>query len=320
MTIPIVFIHKGYSEYMEYSLRQAKASNPGSRIILLGNESNNRFDFVDHVDMDNYFSKAVEFAEIYRHLSTNPYQYELFCIQRWFILNKYMAENGMEKCFVCDTDVMIYSDIDEALKPFEKADLALVIQNQDYALSISLLPFKALEDFCSFITNLYNDKQAVEKLNIYYKNVIARKNLGGVSDMTLAANWLNQAAYKNVMTLIKDKNNSVFDNHIGLPFLEEDCSYKYKFGHKQIIWKKNFPYCFSIKHQRYMRFHILHFQGPAKYLMARYYNGNYFSARTYLDIKFLLSCFIAYIYITLKIRYRFAWLFRIIFKENDKHL
>lgn len=137
MSLPIVFIHKGYSDYMEYSLRQAKYSNPDSELILLGDEANDRFDFITHVNMKNYSSSANDFAKFYKHYSTNPYHYELFCIQRWFILNEYMNEKNIDKCFVCDTDVMIYSNIDKALEPFYNANIALIQHRGGDSLGIS---------------------------------------------------------------------------------------------------------------------------------------------------------------------------------------
>ena len=71
MPIPIVFIHRGYSDYMEYSLRQARAAVPdGTEIFLLGDRNNDRFDFVNHVDMEPHYretaGKGVRKTEIVR--------------------------------------------------------------------------------------------------------------------------------------------------------------------------------------------------------------------------------------------------------------
>ena len=83
MSFPIVFIHTGYSDYMEYSLRQAKHTNPDTEIILLGDDVNDRFPFVTHVNIKDYFNGASEFAKIYKHYSTNPYSYNSRVSSEW---------------------------------------------------------------------------------------------------------------------------------------------------------------------------------------------------------------------------------------------
>src|SRR5262249_30828755 len=65
--LPIVFVHRSDSEHLRYALAQAKTSNPNSAIYLLGDASNNRYDFAEHRDLRDYFAGADEFAKIYRH-------------------------------------------------------------------------------------------------------------------------------------------------------------------------------------------------------------------------------------------------------------
>src|SRR6476620_6985264 len=40
--IPIIFLHRSNSEYLKYTFAQAKAVNPKSDIVLLGDETNNQ--------------------------------------------------------------------------------------------------------------------------------------------------------------------------------------------------------------------------------------------------------------------------------------
>lgn len=114
------------------------------------------------------------------------------------------------------------------------------------------------------------------------------------------------------------KNNSTFDINIGVQHQEVLDNYKFKYGRKVVTWENNFPFCYSYKYNTKIRFHLLHFQGPAKYLMAHFYKGNNFSNKIFYDIKFFMLNILAYIYKTLRIRYRFAWIFKIIFKFNKK--
>src|SRR5262249_18826468 len=62
-SMPIVFIHQSNSEHLKYSLAQAHASNPRSTIILLGDSSNDVYDFVEHRPFVEYFQEATRFQK-----------------------------------------------------------------------------------------------------------------------------------------------------------------------------------------------------------------------------------------------------------------
>ena len=90
-SLPIIFIHRSNSAYLKYSLSQAQASNPRSTVILLGDPSNNCYDFVVHRQMHDFFQGATEFEKVYAHFSALPPSFELICFQRWFILKSFCA-------------------------------------------------------------------------------------------------------------------------------------------------------------------------------------------------------------------------------------
>jgi len=318
MSFPIVFIHTGYSDYMEYSLRQAKQTNPDAEIILLGDEANDRFPFVTHVNIKDYFKSASEFAKIYKHFSTNPYHYELFCIQRWFILKEYMEQNNIEEVFVCDTDVMIYSNIKDTLVPF-KNKIAILKQGEEYSFGISYILKCNISKFCNFIINSYTNKSDIIKFEEYYKGIIKNKKLGGISDMTFVENWLTSSCdNKDLLNMLNVINDSTFDDNIN-SFLQAGVdNYRFKRNRKSFIWRDKIPFCYNTTLKKDIRFHIIHCQGPSKYVMSKYYTGNNFQNKLKLDFKFSIGRIAAYWYKRLRIRYRFAWLFNIIFKLKSK--
>lgn len=316
MSVPIIFIHKGYNDYMEYSLRQAKHSNRDSKIMLIGDEANDKFDFIAHVNMKNHFTSANEFSKIYKHFSTNPYHYELFCIQRWFILRDYMKENSIKKCFVCDTDVLVYSNIEKALILFGDDRMALIKLGSTYSLGISFILLEKLTLFCNYIGDCYQDDNLLKRLEECYLTTKKKKLLGGVSDMSLATNWIKTLPQDTLGNLLEVRNTTTFDSHIGSPFQVPTDNYKFRLGRKVITWQHNQPYCYSYKYRENILFHLLHFQGPNKYLMAKFYTGKSFAGKLRLDIKFFFANFAAFWYNQLKIRYRFAWLFDLIFKSK----
>src|SRR4051812_47091545 len=59
--LPIVFMHYGNSNYLPFTIGQAKLMSMGSPIVLIGDPTNNVLPFVTHVDMNRYSRQAVEF-------------------------------------------------------------------------------------------------------------------------------------------------------------------------------------------------------------------------------------------------------------------
>ncbi len=309
MSLPIVFIHTGYSAYLEFSLRQAKHSSPDSEIILLGNEANDRFDFVRHVNMKDCFKSAAEFAKIYQHYSTNPHDYEMFCFQRWFILKDFMAQSKIDELMVCDSDMLVYCSADELYKKyFKNYALSVSIHSAQVASAeVSFWRLNVVNDFCSFMTSLYTKKRSLLRLKQFYENLRSKNILGGYCDMIAVHDYISQFDGKlsNTQTIIED---AACDSHISDPHAG-GYEYKLKYGKKKISWRNNFPYCHNKDLDKDIRFLLIHFQGPAKYLVASCYTGSAFKGMFSLKFKFFCLNIMAFWYQKLKIRSRFAFVF-----------
>lgn len=318
MNLPIVFIHRGYSSYLEFSLRQAKFMNADSEIILLGDASNNKFDFVTHVNIQDYFKQAEDFAKIYKHYSTNPYTYELFCFQRWFILSELMTSKAYKEVFVCDSDILLYSNVDELAKNyFNNYDFGASIHSEEISSAeVSFWRLEIVHDFCSFMIKSYSNELSLLKIREFYESLQAQKELGGYCDMSIIHDYIKQFTGKlaNIQHVIQD---AACDSNIGSP-IGGSCEYKFKYGKKKFLWKNNFPYCYNKDLGKNIKFLLIHFQGPAKYLMASYYTGPAFKGILALKFKFSWLNFMAFWYKTLNIRYRFAWLFNFIFNLTQR--
>ena len=317
--IPIVFIHTGYCSYLEYTLRQAKHTNPESEIILLGDDANDRFPFITHVNIKDFSSKASEFAKIYKHYSTNPYNYELFCFQRWFILEEYIKTNQQNLILVCDSDVLLYSNITDTYYNSynEKPDIIpIMAQNfKTISLGMSYLKTKYISSINLFINDIFQDKKALKKLKELWKKEIQNNTIGAISDMTIVKLFYE----KNKATLLfaslnQIRTNSAFDNNINTTHCFEQNEYKTKLGIKKITWKNNIPFCYNLLKKEYIKLNCLHMQGPAKYLIARFYTCEKFPDKLKLDFIFFFNNILAHLYKKLKIRYHFSWLFNIVFR------
>ncbi len=314
MSLPIVFIHKGYSSYLEFSLRQAKHACPNSEIILLGDSLNDRFDFVTHVDIGEHFKGAEAFASVYRHVSSNPHGYELFCFQRWFILEEFLRSSGRsQEAFVCDSDVLLYSDLDRiADLHFRGHDLCLsFLDDKVYSAATSYWKLPALASLCRFMEGFYKDSARTSAIEELWKERWAQGRLGGYCDMSIITDFCKSEPQLKLSNLVDVFEGSTFDNQVNTPD-GYGCSYLFKRGAKVFSWRDGVPYCRSLKDGCEIRFHSIHFQGPAKFKTSGFYGGPDFPGRRLLALKFMLLNFMAFWYGALKIRYRFAFLFKLI--------
>src|SRR5215510_13491628 len=110
-SLPIIFIHRSNSEHLKYSLAQAHQSNPNSTIFLLGDSSNDVYDFVEHRPFVEYFQEAAHFQKLYKHYSIYFIDFELICFQRWSFLREFLIAHSLSQCLYLDSDTMLSADI-----------------------------------------------------------------------------------------------------------------------------------------------------------------------------------------------------------------
>jgi len=272
----IVLIHKGMFNYLLTSLQQAHFSNPNSRIILLGDESNKKtFNFVEHYNISDYFKTAEEFVKIYKNLSFNNKSFELFCIQRWFILNDFLHKHNIEKCLHIDSDILLYSD-------FSKED-EYVSKIQPYDMTLSgcsphcmfINNTEAISKFCEFVTDKYKDENLIQEISeIYLKKQTYRTwdlSANPVSDMF----WFNlfeKGSYVKIFSTVTDFSSPLVNNNIDTCNLPSRYN---TFGHLlNVLFNNKTPYLYDLVDNKIVRLHNLHCQGSAKRLMSKYATFN----------------------------------------------
>ena len=292
MAIPIVFIHRGYSDYMEYSLRQARAASPdGTEIFLLGDKANDRFDFVKHVDVTAYRKIAEEFLGIYRHFSTNSYDYESFCIIRWLYLLKVMQEKDIDRCLVLDTDILLFSYPDNMLRRLEEGSYEIGAMyyryRGGYSLAGAIITRRWLAGFVDFCLRVYRDKDLLSAI---------RQKYFPITDMGLADEFIKHSG-TNVMNLLGVWDGESVDSGINCASQEYENEYKLSiFNQKAVVWKEGCPFCFNVRERKQVRMLLLHYQGFAKYRMAYDYRGPAFHGKFRLDCKFFFANIAAWLY------------------------
>ncbi|HXF74705.1 MAG TPA: hypothetical protein VNN13_01325, partial [Methylomirabilota bacterium] len=214
--LPIVFIHRSASHYLSYTFAQARKSNPASPIYLLGDSSNTGYELVQHCSMFDYFKQAAEFRQVYKHYSTNSFDYELINFQRWFVLREFLIANDLPRCLYLDSDTMLYADVTEEAKKFQHFDFTLSQMMSGCTFFLNRLD--ALTDFCSFLMDIYSGKA-----KYYYDKMIAHYTVrkmnrlaGGVCDMT-AFQLYHELHFGEIGEVAQIIDGSVYDPAITTP-------------------------------------------------------------------------------------------------------
>ena len=275
--IPIVIAHRlGVKEidqgYLAFAIKQAQEYNP--RVILIGDNSNIYIP-VEHHHFTKYFQEAESFAPHYRHMSSNRAPFQLWDIQRHFIYKAFMQDQGYEKIFTCDSDVMIYSDLARAEGTLGDYDLALSITETQWkyrwaaSAHVSYWTLDALVGFCEFIQRAYTTPALLHKLEEKWAWHQETNTPGGICDMTLL--WLFSRD-KNVVNLAQVRDETTFDDNINASENYHPDEYRMKAGRKEITWRNNQPYGWNLKLNKLIRFRTLHCQSdPTKALIQHYY-------------------------------------------------
>lgn len=270
MEIPIILVHTGDIFYLEPVLRQARTFNPDSHIYLISDASTIHYDYVEHVDISEYSALADKFKEVYVHMSINPYHYELFCFQRWFVILDFVEKNNIEHFLCMDSDVMLYCNVDEIFGKWTDYDMTMCLfEGPQY----SLFSKNSLKKFCDYIYTHYSEEarfEEVKKWNLTH---------GGVSDMRFFT-YYSQCPNVSVFNTGQVLDGSCFDFNMKIPQ-----GFEMQGRIKKIYWQDGLPYGKKADTGEFIRFNALHFQGGVKHKLNRYiYRDLPFSKRIWKNI------------------------------------
>jgi len=261
---PIIFIHKSNSHYLPYSLYQIRASNPKNPIYFIGDKSNSGFsDLVQHHLITDYSHLADAFAPNYKHYSENGFDYEIFCILRWFILLEFMQKHKIERCLYIDSDILYFADAATEQVLTEPYGLTIITKSPhtNYINSIG-----ALEKICEFITTCYTTEDGLKLiLEMYEEHLSIHGKVGGIEDMNFFLQYkkfypdrvldLNQIIEKRTYDITIDTPNNYETEANGL---------------KKVTFINNQPYIKYLPTGESIRYVTLHFQGRSKEHIAKY--------------------------------------------------
>jgi hypothetical protein len=253
----------------------------------LGDKSNEyykdtyKFELLDN--LENPYSK--KFAGLYEHMSTNNYRFELMCIDRWFVLLEYMVREHVDYLVHLDSDVMVYSNLDETVTSYLSGHLMCYhIIEQEYSAmrwvagaGFSFWTRKGLKLFCDYILDQYTT--GIEELRTKWKWHLETGKRGGICDMNLLYLFYlkNKDSIKNLGP-VSDDESYCFDQNLASGGNYYQDEYRIKrtvFGDyiKKITFIKKQPYGYNLRLNKQVAFYSLHCQGKFKILMYGYYSG-----------------------------------------------
>lgn len=288
MEYPFVIIHRGYSAYLKWAIKQA--SIVSDKVVLIGNEENERLKHIVRYQPMTGFSDPLyaEFLKVYEHMSTNDYKFELICFERWFLLLDYMNRESLEIVVHLDSDVMIFNDLHEIVQSFGENTLAAYhIPRQTYSEKrwiavphTSVWSREGLRQFCLFIVETYkNNKSELQTKWTFHGSDSKR---GGISDMALLYLFYikNEKDIINLAECRKNLNGQGYCLDLNINSSENFNQHEFAldtspflFKIKKLNYRNGVITALNFYLEKTVIFESLHCQGKAKILMFLYYRG-----------------------------------------------
>jgi hypothetical protein len=253
--LPIVFIHRGASRYLAGSITQARQSNPDAQIFVLGDQHNAGFRLARHINAADFDGAAARFRAVYHHRSTHEVDYELFCFERWFLLQSFLQAQALDACLYLDSDVLLYSDATAQARRFADFDLT---PSHESPHCMFINRKAGLDSFCAFLMECYESPELFGRLESHYRKLQSENRPGGVCDMTVFG-LFGALGRGRVVDLYSIRDGGAFDHAMG-----DANGFETENGIKKVRWHDGLPHCLYQPDGQLVRFHTLHFQGSAK--------------------------------------------------------
>lgn len=256
MSPPLIFFHSSFDPYLAFTLWQARCSNPGSPIWLIGDDTNDLSAMgVRHFRFADYAQKRDEFVKLYRHFSGHQMENERLCFERWFYLEAVLKETGTEEFFAMDSDVFLLIDL-ESLPVFRRKDFDIA-GGPPWGFG-RFVRRGLISEFCDYTLERYRDPAQLADWERRYKageDFNPPEGIYNVCDMAL---W---------RMFIRDRNLKIldlrepWDGLVVCGGFSSAAGFRMRGKFKEIARENDGYYGFHEKSGAKIRFVLLHFQG-----------------------------------------------------------
>jgi hypothetical protein len=282
---PIIFCHYGNSNYLEYTLKAAKINNPKKEIYLLGDISNlsiaNKIG-ISHILFNKYdkTETILDFNKKFRFIAGNSHgrsEWTKFVFLRWFYINEFILQNGIDSFWHFDSDNIIAVDLSVKEIFFKKYD------NTEQCGGICLNGFISSSSitqlYIKHILDLFSDE---EYLGIQKKKCLNNENFA-FTEMA-AYNSFKKLHKLNSIRLNNLEYDDTFDDCIAMSDGMEQTIEKFNNYHIKEIYfnKKNELFFRMINSDRFIKVNSINHSWMPFYVISQLF---YLSLRK--KIKFL---------------------------------
>lgn len=258
------------------------AEQAGNYVVLLGSECNKDF-CSNWYDAEKFTGTGYEgFADLYVHMSSNPYKFEILCFRRYFFLYKYMTMNNIDCAVMLDSDVLCYvccssEKFIEAVKD-KSVSVSSFRENGGWSgracgPQFLFIRREALKGFIDFCIDTYKNHLDDLKED-YHKRFELTGNPGGICDMTLLAMYADTLTPSEVLNWT-EQEGFMIDHNVNISRGEKLGQYRMDklLGIKAMRMKDNVPYFYDMDKSKWVQVDAVHFQGGAKKYMRDVFYG-----------------------------------------------
>lgn len=276
---PVVFFHTGRDESLPQVLQQAGRACGFRNVVLLGDESNRGL-------VSNWYDASaltsdelIEFRKIYRHYGKpSDEAFCRLCFEKHFALYAFMKAKHVERCFLCDSDVLLYENLSEL--PMDDTDFACTGTASSEFLKEHVSPHcvywtdRQLRRFLSFVLHVYrSNTRWLEDVSLRMENAENPSTLSSsVTDDVLLTAWCKLTTeynrdfrYRNLCEVL---DGSVWDYSLSSP--DNLTTGEYLFdklrGCKQLAFRDRKPYFTRTEDSSAVSATVLHCQNRRRYI------------------------------------------------------
>lgn len=231
------------------SISLFKQTNPFTKTVFInyGDElSKVKADEIIHNPFINY--NEFKFSKYYKHLSSNSYNYELFCFLRWFIIRDYVnsLSEKYDRIYIFDNDTLVFDTLDNYY--FDDNNVTMSICG---CPAFTILNTQLLNQLCNRIMSIYINNE--EECFKYSEEIV-----GVISDMGV----FNYLCHKGEIQIVNEEFfKPYFIINIGF-LIENESLPKFKFKNNKLYLKDITSNCIAI-----------HFAGSNKKYMDALYEA-----------------------------------------------
>jgi hypothetical protein len=268
MLYHIYYIHTGECpSYLCKTIINTKAFNPSNQIFLITDQPlpSKIKKICTKIDITTLPQERIQsFRAAYQHHSTNPYEYERFCFERWLHLEEAIKINQSNYSIYMDSDAYLFSEAKDLVNQY-------LGENKKYAyFKIGAPHFTIIKDqpteLSHIITNLFESQFYNDCKSAFDKN-----KQQCLCDMSVLNHLAN--SYASIHADHASHKNPCIE--LNMAIKEQYVTWNKKKGIKRIYWKLNqnklIPYLKVQETDQYVRADVLHYKGSAKRYM-RYFN------------------------------------------------